>query len=57
MRKMRDFKCGSCGKSYRKLVDDDVMAVECECGKKAARTLSAPRCFGNTTGKSPSSKY
>ena len=30
---------------------------ECECGGIASRQLSAPRSFGNTTGKSPSSSY
>lgn len=57
MKKLRNFKCGTCQREYEKLVKDDVTSVECECGSKASRTISAPRCFGNTTGKSPSSRY
>lgn len=54
MKKLRLFRCGSCGKQYEKLVGDDVQAIECECKAKAARIVSAARYFGNTTGKSPS---
>lgn len=54
MKKLRRFKCGSCQREYEKLVKDEVDVVDCECGDKAVKQLSAPRCFGNTTGKSPS---
>ena len=54
MKKLRVFKCGSCGKQHEKLVSDDVLSVECLCKEKATRMLAAPRCFQNTTGKSPS---
>jgi hypothetical protein len=54
MKKLRIFKCSTCKKEDERLVDDGATMVECECGKQATRTISAPRCFGNTTGKSPS---
>lgn len=57
MRKLRHFKCESTGKVIERLVHDDVTAVTCACLTLARRTLSAPRCFGNTTGKSPASSY
>ena len=53
MKKLRVFKC-PCGQRIERLVKDDVRVVKCDCGKDAERTLSAPRCFGNTTGSSPS---
>ena len=56
MKKLRVFKC-ACGQRIERLVKDDVRVVKCECGKDAERTLSAPRCFGNTTGSSPSVRY
>ena len=56
MKKLRVFKC-PCGQRIERLVKDDVRVVKCECGKDANRTLSAPRCFGNTTGSSPSVRY
>jgi len=54
MKKLRRFKCGHCQREYEQLKHDDVKSVDCLCGKSAARTLSAPRYFGNTVGKSPS---
>jgi hypothetical protein len=54
MRKIRQFKCASCEQEQERLVKDGVTMVDCECGKQAVRMISAPRCFGNTTGKSPS---
>ena len=56
MKKLRVFKC-PCGQRIERLVKDDVRVIKCKCGKDANRTLSAPRCFGNTTGGSPSSRY
>lgn len=53
---MRRFKCGTCLNEYEKLVEDKVKAIKCECGKKAARTISAARYFSNTTGKNPSAR-
>ncbi len=56
MKKIRYFKC-VCSKEIEKLVEDDVKVIECECGEFAMRMLSAPRCFGNTTGRSPAANY
>jgi len=56
MKKLRVFKC-KCGQRIERLVKDNVRVVTCDCGKDASRTLSAPRCFGNTTGSSPSVRY
>jgi len=54
MKKIRNFECSTCGKQQEKLVEDGVSMVDCECGKQAVRTISAPRVLGNTTGSSPS---
>ena len=54
MKKLRQFKCGSCQRRYEKLVNDETKSIGCECGSVAARALSMPRHFGNTCGKSPS---
>ncbi len=53
MKKLRNFLCSSCG-LFERFVDDDIKEIECKCGEKAQRQLSAPKCFQNTTGKSPS---
>ena len=60
MKKLRIFKCevGNCKLEQERLVADHVKIVECEkCKGKATKQLSAPRSFGNTTGKSPSTRY
>ena len=57
MRKLRNFKCDNTGTVIERLVHDDVSSVTCTCLTLAKRTLSAPRCFGNTTGGSPGSIY
>jgi DNA-directed RNA polymerase subunit RPC12/RpoP len=57
MKKIRWFKCGSCQAEYEQIVKDDVKVIDCTCGAKAVRQIAAPRCFGNTTGKSPASNY
>ena len=49
-----NFKCGSCQRKYNKRVDSDTKVIDCECGGKALRRLSAPKYFSNTVGKSPS---
>jgi len=56
MKKIRNFKCGSCQAHYERLEDDEVRVIDCKCGAKATRLLSAPKCFQNTTGKSPSAR-
>ena len=55
MRKIRDFKCEDCNHRFEQWVEDEVRMLECDCGGMAQRQLSAPKCFQNTTGKSPSS--
>ena len=52
MKKLRNFNCPNCG-TIERLVVDTVTVVKCDCGKEIKRTLSAPRYFGNTSGKSP----
>ena len=56
MKKLRNFKCLD-GHIFEKLVTDNVTQLTCDCGKESKRMISAPRCFGNTTGKSPSTRY
>jgi len=54
MKKLRDFKCDKCKRPFEMMVDDDVHVKRCFCGGIATRLISAPKCFQNTTGKSPS---
>lgn len=57
MKKIRYFKCHNEHVTER-WVEDEITIVACsECKEEAKRMLSAPRSFGNTTGKSPSSNY
>jgi len=56
MKKLRDFKCSETGIVFERMVEDDKLMVECKCKGLANRTLSAPKCFQNTTGRSPSSR-
>ena len=56
MRKLRLFKCDNCD-IIERMVVDSVTVIKCECGNEAKRTLSAPRYFGNSTGKSPAGRY
>lgn len=53
MKKLRQFQCESCGEHKEKFAEDDKRMIYCECGGVSKRMLSAPRFFGNTTGKSP----
>lgn len=57
MRKLRFFKCSETGEVFEKFADDDERIIKCSCGGLSERQLSAPRSFGNTTGRSPSSSY
>lgn len=54
MLKIRDFKCENCHSLFEKWVRDTDRIIQCECGGVAVKQLSAPKCFQNTTGKSPS---
>lgn len=56
MRKIRNFKCSETGNIFERFANDDRLVVQCNCGGLANRTLSAPKCFQNTTGRSPSSR-
>jgi hypothetical protein len=55
MKKIRRFKCHDCG-TIERMVVDGVTIIKCECGKEAKMQLSAPKHFGNTTGRSPSAR-
>ena len=56
MKKFRNFKCVETGEVFERLVQDDITIVMCKCKGLANRTLSAPRCFQNTVGKSPGAR-
>jgi len=49
-----NFKCGSCQRKYNKRVDSDTKVIDCECGGKALRQLSAPKFTGNSCGNNAS---
>jgi len=53
MKKIRHFACPDCG-IIERMVEDDVLVINCECKQQMKRTLSAPKYFGNSCGKSPS---
>lgn len=53
-KKYRNFKCSECKEITERLVEDHVLVINCNCKGLASRTLSAPKCFSNTTGRSPS---
>ena len=57
MKKLRYFKCTETQEVFERLVSDAQLNVKCNCGANALKQLSAPRSFGNTLGKSPSSRY
>jgi len=54
MKKLRQFMCASSQQIIERLVRDDRLNAKCDCGSMALKQLSAPRCFSNTVGKSPS---
>ena len=57
MKMLGNFKCSNEHVTER-LIDNKVKSVVCsECDEEALKMLSAPRSFGNTTGRSPSSSY
>ncbi len=57
MKIMANFKCSTCGRMVERRIENSVKEVECECGGVMGKQLSAPRCFQNTVGGSPASKY
>ena len=54
MKKLRRFLCMSSQQTIERIVRDDQLNAKCDCGSMALKQLSAPRCFSNTVGKSPS---
>jgi uncharacterized Zn finger protein len=57
MKKLRVFKCNNCSDKEELLIEDSRNAVFCaSCGGVAVKTLSAPKYFNNTVGKSPSAR-
>jgi len=54
MKKLRDFKCDDCGKTFEAFVIDSIKQGKCDCGGTANRKINAARYFYNTIGKSPS---
>ena len=54
MLKFRDHRCQTCLKITERMMRDNIKNILCECGGVATRILSAPKCFQNTTGRSPS---
>jgi len=54
MRKLRNFKCSETGETIERLVNDNILIVECNCKGLAHRALSSGRYLGNSTGRSPS---
>lgn len=54
MKKLRHFRCSESNETIERFAKDDELVIKCECNGLASRLLSAPRCFSNTTGKSPS---
>ena len=49
-----NFKCSSCQRRYQLLIDSSTKVVDCECGGKALRQLSAPKFVGNSCGNNAS---
>jgi len=56
MKKLRNFKCSETGVVFERIVEDEQIIVECKCKGLANRSLSAPRCFQNTVGRSPGAR-
>jgi len=56
MRKLNDFKCKTTGQTFERFVNDNTNSLKCLCGADAIKQVSAPKCFSNTVGRSPSSR-
>jgi hypothetical protein len=54
MKKLYDFKCLDCLKKFEAFVENNQGFTICKCGSAAPRLVSAPKCFQNTVGRSPS---
>jgi hypothetical protein len=57
MKMLRSFKCLDNHITERLIKGNEGTIVCKECDQVAYRMLSAPRSFGNTTGRSPSATY
>ena len=55
-KKTRYFKCKGDHITERRVEDSIVLTVCDECNEESKRMVSAPKCFSNTTGRSPSAK-
>jgi hypothetical protein len=55
MKKLRNFRCSTCDKTFERMVEDAVNVVMCPCDDKseATKCISAPGYFSNSTGRSP----
>ena len=55
MKKFFNFECVECKHVENEYVDSSVDSTDCvKCDNMTKRTLSAPKCFQNTLGRSPS---
>ena len=54
MKMLRNFKCSETNVIFERLIGQGILMIECKCTGLATRTLSAPKYFGNSCGKSPS---
>jgi len=57
MKIIAKFKCLKCDRVVERRIDNDIKEIECECEEVMVKMLSAPRCFNNTVGGSPSARY
>lgn len=55
MKKLRNFKCKECEHAHTQFASDETIIVNCpECKGESELTLSAPKYFNNSVGRSPS---
>ena len=54
MKIFKNFKCTVCDKVDERFVHTGVNEVVCDCGERSVKTISTPKYFGNSVGKSPS---
>ncbi len=57
MKIIAKFKCLKCDRVVERRIENDIKEIECECEAVMIKMLSAPRCFNNTVGGSPSARY
>ena len=54
MKMYNNFKCSESNVIFDRLIENSIKALDCDCGANAIKALSAPKYFGNSCGKSPS---